>query len=164
MNPRNHIAILVLLSASVGAGLALGARSVLADEPPAATHVVSTADQPIYELMDGKLKAQILLDGDSVGTTTASMSRIIGYGGAGAGEHLHEGDELVYVLHGQVITHLDGKDYPLTEGMAMHIPAGSHHSVTIPEQDGHLEALVIYTTAGPEQRWKAGKIVTPEAN
>ncbi len=161
MNRRTHTVTLSALSALVGASLALGATQVLADTSPTPTHVVSTADQPTYALQDGKLLAQILLDEASVGGTAASMTRLVAHPGATAPEHTHDGDELVYVLHGRAITQLGETTYELGEGMAMRIPQGTSHSLTVPQQDTPLEVLVIYAAAGAEQRFKAGTVVAP---
>jgi len=154
---------LMVLSAALGATVALGARQVLAADAPAAV-VLSTVDQPIYALQDGKLRAQILLDEASSGATAASMTRLVAQPGAGAPEHTHDGDELVYVLHGRAVTTVGQTTHELTQGMAMRIPKGAHHTLTVPEQDSPLEVLVIYATPGAEQRFKAGTVVPPEGS
>ena len=150
-------------SMMVGAGLALGIRQGLAEEPAAKAYVVSVASQPIYALQDGKLLARILIDEASVGATAASMTMLTASPGANAPEHSHDGDELVYVIAGHAITRLAGATHELSEGMAMRIPRGMAHELFVPQQDSPLEVLVIYAIPGAEQRFKAGEMVTPEA-
>jgi quercetin dioxygenase-like cupin family protein len=52
-------------------------------------------------------------------------------GGAAAGRHTHPGEEIGYVLEGQVLLEQDGKPaVTLKAGQAFFIPAGTIHNAT----------------------------------
>ncbi|MGF1611222.1 MAG: helix-turn-helix domain-containing protein [Kiloniellales bacterium] len=42
--------------------------------------------------------------------------------------HQHDGEELIYVLKGQLVVNVDGEDFALDEGDAMHFDSSAPHS------------------------------------
>ncbi len=149
----------VVLSALTGAVLALGAQRVPAQPSGPESLAVTEAEQPAYTFQDGKLTARLLLDPASVGASAATMTRLTALSGAGAPEHTHDGDELVYVLSGTASARVGQTSYELSPGMAMRVPANTPHEFAAAEQEGALEVLVIYAPGGAEQRFTKGERV-----
>ena len=74
------------------------------------------------------------------------FTRIVLPGGAGIGEHPHEGEyEIYYILKGKASVVEDGKEVIMTEGDFHKCPSGSRHSITnVGEGDVELIAIIQY--------------------
>ncbi|MDP7112005.1 MAG: cupin domain-containing protein [Myxococcota bacterium] len=149
-----------LLAAALTVTLAAGFAS--ADPPSTAPHRVSAGATPTHALQDGKLRVQVLLDRDSVGATDAALSLLTAHAGAAAPDHTHEGAELIYVLEGRASMTIGEQLLELAPGDAVHIPAGAHHTFTVPDGAPPLKVLQVYVPGGPEQRFKGGELIEVE--
>lgn len=119
---------------------------------------IDRASQPVMIIADGKGGARIMLDETTApGLKEASMSELILLPGAVVPEHTHDTSaELLYVLEGHATMMLDGQEQVVRAGMAIYIPAGVKHSVTMDTKVEPLRAIQVYTPGGPEQRFKKG--------
>ena len=70
--------------------------------------------------------------------------------GMGPPPHTHQGGESVYVLEGQVLYHIGGKDYEGGPGSFFHVPAGTEENFE-PAGDRPVRLLVLYTPGGIEK-------------
>ncbi|MEA2197976.1 MAG: hypothetical protein QOJ25_2027 [Solirubrobacteraceae bacterium] len=83
-----------------------------------------------------------LADQESAAATTRREFRIVADPGSGLGsathfvgyipplrapEHFHTYDEVIYVLDGEGLMHVDGADHPLTAGSSIQLPARTVH-------------------------------------
>lgn len=119
---------------------------------------VDRASQPVLVIADGKAGARILLDETTVpGLKEAAMTELVMLPGAVVAEHTHDTSaELIYILEGHATMTLDGQAQAVRAGMAIYIPAGVKHSLTMDTKVEPLRALQVYTPGGPEQRFKKG--------
>jgi quercetin dioxygenase-like cupin family protein len=108
---------------------------------------------------DGATHAIVALDDVDAGVATAgrmfrllapcpSATQFVGYIPAGrAPDHYHRYDEVVYVLQGTGMLHIDGESAPLRPGSCIHLPARLVHAL---ENDGpgHMQVLGVFRPAG----------------
>lgn len=120
--------------------------------------VIDRASQPVMLIAEGKAGARILLDETTApGLKEAAMTELVMLPGAAVPEHTHDASaELIYILEGQGTMTLDGQAQPVRAGMAIYIPAGVKHSLSVDTKIEPLRALQVYTPGGPEQRFKKG--------
>jgi mannose-6-phosphate isomerase-like protein (cupin superfamily) len=64
------------------------------------------------------------------------------------GAETHELDQFIRIEAGRGTAQLNGKDYPIQDGTALIIPAGTRHNVI---NTGHEEALRLYTIYSPPE-------------
>lgn len=70
-------------------------------------------------------------------------------------EHTHEGSwEIICAVHANGTFTLEAASHRLTDGACVSIPPGHKHSWT-PDGGTSLEAIQVYTPAGPEARFRA---------
>ncbi len=70
-----------------------------------------------------------------------SVTQFVGYIPVGrAPDHFHTYDEVVYVLEGEGVLHIDGETAPLAPGSCVHLPARLVHSL---ENTGSSEMHVL---------------------
>ena len=103
--------------------------------------------------------AVVGVDDAEAGTATAgrmfrllapcsSVTQFVGYIPVGrAPDHFHRYDEVVYVLQGEGVLHIDGESAPLRAGTCVHLPKGLVHCLenTGP---GELHVLGVFRPAG----------------
>lgn len=77
--------------------------------------------------------------------------------------HAHpEAEESFYVIDGDIVVHVDGKDHELTVGATTTIRRGTPHAFAVRSSDAHL--LVVFTPGGAEQFFvEAGEPATRRA-
>lgn len=68
---------------------------------------------------------------------------------AAAEPHRHEGSEFIYVLEGQLAVNIEGEEYVLERGDAMHFDAGAPHAY---RAHGRTSASAIFVMAPKEPR------------
>lgn len=162
MPPTLRTIAVIAVSAALGSALTLAATAGRAEAPAPRITVIDAAATPTYALQDGKLQVQVLVDEASASSPRASLGLFTAHEGASAPAHDHgEIDELVYILEGQVEMHSGGETVRAGPGMAVHIPGGVEHDVTVPAGAGTLRAVQVYAAPGPEQRFKAGVRTEP---
>jgi putative monooxygenase len=141
--------------------IALGpAKPPEAAQVPVRGATIDRASQPIYVIAEGKGGARILLDESTVpGLKEAAMTELVVLPGAKVPEHTHDTSaELIYVIEGHGMMTVDGQVTPVRAGMAIFIPAGVKHSLTVDTKIEPMRALQVYTPGGPEQRFKKGDL------
>ena len=82
----------------------------------------------------------------------ASVTQFIGYVPPGrAPDHFHRYDEVLYILEGEGILHIDGEEARFTAGSCVHLPARLVHSL---ENTGaeELRLLGVFRPAGSPGR------------
>lgn len=105
----------------------------------------------------------ILLDKAMTGRTRASMQFLVAKPGMVIPIHRHpRSAELLYILQGggrMMIEDAKGTPhfYTVTPGMAIWIPCGWRHSLSLKKTAGELKALQVYVPGGPEQRFRKGR-------
>ncbi len=78
----------------------------------------------------------------------ASVTQFIGYVPPGrAPDHFHRYDEVIYILDGHGVLHIDGEASPLRAGSCVHLPAGTVHSLEN-AGDVELRLLGVFRPAG----------------
>ncbi len=78
----------------------------------------------------------------------ASVTQFIGYVPPGrAPDHFHRYDEVIYILEGRGVLHIDGKASPLRAGSCVHLPARTIHSLEN-AGDTELRLLGVFRPAG----------------
>lgn len=77
------------------------------------------------------------------------------------GEELHELDQFIRIEEGEGLVVLDGEEYPLTDGSAMVIPAGTKHNISNVSESDSLRLYTLYAPpnhpAGLLQRTKPAR-------
>ena len=118
---------------------------------------VSCAGKKAYPIAGGRGTVRLCLedDGDELGLRAyapVAVDLMSAQAGVTVPEHRHEGsDEVVYVIAGRGATFVDGVGVPFGPGTVVAIPKGAEHGLRVDEA---LEAVQIYSPAGPEQRFK----------
>jgi mannose-6-phosphate isomerase-like protein (cupin superfamily) len=121
--------------------------SVLVSEPEAsagAHAVIAVESQEAGAATAGRMFR--LLSCPDVGC--ASVTQFVGYiPVVRAPDHYHEYDEVVYVLQGQGLLHVDGEATPVSAGTAIHFPSRLVHCLenTGP---GEMQILGVFRPAG----------------
>jgi quercetin dioxygenase-like cupin family protein len=78
----------------------------------------------------------------------ASVTQFVGYIPVGrAPDHFHKYDEVVYVLAGEGLLHVDGESAPLRPGSAVHLPRTLVHSLEN-LGPGEMQVLGVFRPAG----------------
>jgi mannose-6-phosphate isomerase-like protein (cupin superfamily) len=78
----------------------------------------------------------------------ASVTQFIGFVPPGrAPDHFHRYDEVLYVLEGDGVLHIDGRSAPFRRGSAVHLPARLVHSLEN-TGDVELQLLGVFRPAG----------------
>ena len=68
--------------------------------------------------------------------------------GADAGpEEVHEGDQIIYIVEGEAVVRLDGKEHRAGQGALLTIPARTRHHVRNP---GKISLFFLTVYAPPE--------------
>ena len=78
-------------------------------------------------------------------TQTAVMT--IGPGRDGGPEETHAGDQIVYVIEGEGVVTIDGREHRAGAGTLVTIPAGANHHVRNP---GSTPLFIVTVYAPPE--------------
>lgn len=119
---------------------------------------------PTFSAPKGMGRVTILFDQRFSGFDDASMQLLVGRPGMRLPRHRHPtSHEILYILEGSatmfVIDPTSGKRrvQRVRKGMAIWIPRGIEHGVTVDSNGPTLRALQLYTPAGPEQRFRAWK-------
>ena len=89
---------------------------------------------------------QVLI-GEKEGWADYVMRRFSLSKGGYAPYHTHPWPHITYVLEGEGILHLDGKDYPLTAGSTSYVPSNMIHQIKA-TKDSHLVFLCIVPPQG----------------
>jgi mannose-6-phosphate isomerase-like protein (cupin superfamily) len=119
----------------------------LAFKPPS-PHV-KAADVPTLPIAGGKGTAKLMLDGAGA---PLALDRLTAEKGTKMPPHKHDdSDEYLYILAGRGTTTVGTQIVKWGPGDALFIPKGTEHSTTIDEK---LDAVQVYSPAGPEQRFK----------
>ncbi len=141
-------------------GVGQGSTTPSARPPRGA--VIERDRQPVYVIADGKAGARILLDGSTVpGLSAGAMTELVMQAGATVPEHRHDdATEWLYILEGQGLMKLDGREQRVRAGMAIYIPPGVPHSLIVDTKVEPLRAIQLYTPGGAEQRFKKGTAVS----
>jgi mannose-6-phosphate isomerase-like protein (cupin superfamily) len=122
--------------------------SVLVRDPlptGGATHAVIEVDAVETGAATAGRQFRLLATPD---TGCASVTQFVGYIPVGrAPDHFHRYDEVVYVLEGDGLLHVDGETEPLCAGTCVHLPAGLVHCL---ENVGpsELHVLGVFRPAG----------------
>ncbi|MFO0580416.1 MAG: cupin domain-containing protein [Polyangia bacterium] len=148
-----------LAAGAVGVASALALLSARATPSPGALVPVAgaSASAPTYEIAAGKGQATLLLN-PGTGSPEAALSRLVLRGGAQVPEHVHEHSaELLYVVRGEIVVHIEARAIVLKAGDAVRIPAGQKHAGSVPPAIEQAELVQIYVGPGPEQRFTAGR-------
>jgi quercetin dioxygenase-like cupin family protein len=97
---------------------------------------------PVPDAAGARAVVRRLADQESAAATTEREFRIVADPGTGlrsathfvgyiptlrAPEHFHAYDEVIYVLDGEGVMHVDGADYPLSAGSSIQLPARTVH-------------------------------------
>jgi quercetin dioxygenase-like cupin family protein len=103
-----------------------------------------------------------LVDQERAAATTQREFRIVADPGSGlrsathfvgyiptlrAPEHFHTYDEVIYVLDGEGVVHVDGADHPLTAGSSIQLPARTVHCVEN-TGDAVMRIVAVFRPAG----------------
>jgi quercetin dioxygenase-like cupin family protein len=67
--------------------------------------------------------------------------------------HVHDQDELVHVVEGQVRFHADGESYEAGPGTIMYFPAGTEETFE-PVGDAPVNLMTVYTPGGMDRFFK----------
>lgn len=119
----------------------------LAFKPPS-PHV-KAADVPTLPIAGGKGTVKLMLDGAGA---PIALDRMTAERGTKIPAHRHDdSDEYVYILAGRGTSTVGKETVTWGPGDALFIPKGSEHSVTVDEK---MDAVQVYSPAGPEQRFK----------
>ena len=127
------------------AGLELLSVLVRDPLPGAGTHAVIDVDAQDSGTATAGRMFRLLAE---PGIGCASVTQFVGYiPVARAPDHFHTYDEVVYVLEGHGMLHVDGDSAPLRAGTAVHLPAGLVHCLenTGP---GEMQVLGVFRPAG----------------
>ncbi len=82
------------------------------------------------------------------GTGSRSATQFVGFVPPGrAPDHFHEYDEVIYVLAGEGILHMEGHATPFRTGATIHLPPRLVHCLEN-VGDGPMEVLGVFTPAG----------------
>ena len=125
-----------------------GALSVLVNEPepvPGGTHAL------VDLAKEGRGQATANRQ-FTLGVTPAvgcrSVTQFIGFVPPGrAPDHFHRYDEVLYVLAGAGVLHIEGESAPFRRGTAVHLPARLVHSLENTGED-ELQLLGVFRPAG----------------
>jgi mannose-6-phosphate isomerase-like protein (cupin superfamily) len=126
----------------------LDALSVLVRDPepvPAGTHAV--VDLTAGEKGHATASRQFAL-GVTPAAGCPSVTQFLGFIPPGrAPDHFHRYDEVIYILEGEGVLHLEEGEAPLEPGACVHLPAGLVHSL---ENSGTVELrlLGVFRPAG----------------
>jgi lysophospholipase L1-like esterase/mannose-6-phosphate isomerase-like protein (cupin superfamily) len=132
------------------AGSAAAAHSPLAQSTPPTSRVVQERElartQPGPHGGPGETTAYPFF-ADAPGLAFVLRKRVL-HKGAGIGLHLHDKDEIYYIVSGRGLYALDGKQYAVGPGHALLTRPGSTHALQqVGEED--LVVLLAYPTAMP---------------
>jgi mannose-6-phosphate isomerase-like protein (cupin superfamily) len=122
--------------------------SVLVHDPePAPGSAFATVDLAREERRSATSARQFVL-GVAAETGCPSVTQFIGFVPPGrAPDHFHRYDEVLYVLAGEGILHIDGEEAPLGPGSCVHLPARLVHCLENSGQD-ELRLLGVFRPSG----------------
>jgi quercetin dioxygenase-like cupin family protein len=105
------------------------------------SHLIRKADSIEYESIDAAegLEKGVLID-ESYGAPNVAIRRFTLAPGGSVPEHTNEIEHEQYVLSGEYVIGIDGTEYTVSAGDALHIPAGVVHWY---RNDGEVEGAFI---------------------
>lgn len=122
------------------------AVSVLVHEPAPASASHSVTDLTAVDKGTATAGREFLLGATEAGC--ASVTQFIGLIPPGrAPDHFHRYDEVIYVLAGEGVLHVAGKEAPLRRGSCIHLPRTLVHCLAC-SGAGELRVLGVFTPAG----------------
>lgn len=134
--------------------IGLCAATTTAGELPERRQLV-IADPSEIAAADGRVKARIYLDADSVGVTEASLTRLDMAPDTVIDPRVHpQATEVIYVLSGEVDLVRPKTRSHLSAGKAALVPAGAVHGFAVGKEG--VELLQFFVPGGPEQRLRDG--------
>jgi len=117
---------------------------------------ITNQEAPTY-LLGNIGSAQLFVNGDQ-GVDQAAMSYLTLLPGAAIAEHIHaESDEMVMVLSGTMEMSMNGNTIHVGPTEVVFIPKTTPHAAKV-VSDEKVEAVQVYLSSGPEQRFKKGKL------
>ena len=112
--------------------------------PPARPRTVRAADRPILPA-SGDREFRYLAD-EEVGSR--DVTQFLGVIAPGrAPDHSHVYDEVIYVLEGEGMLHLDGRSTPIAGGSCIHLPPHVEHCLEN-TGDGPMRVVAVFHPAG----------------
>ena len=154
---RVRIALSALVLALAAAAPA--AADKMAPAPAAASYTVKAADVAVYAPKGGKLEARVLVDGESLGATQASLTLLTLRNETQIPLHRQTSAKIIYVLDGYArVTGLGkamGKGIDVGPGDAVYVPAGVASGLLSKCcKLAPSKFLVLYAPGGPERPYK----------
>ena len=146
-------------------GLCLLLNSTLSAAKPAKepSWVRLRSQAPTYRLANGKAEVSILFDRLLNQQTRAAMQYLVAKPGLVIPLHVHaKSVELLYILAGSgqmQLADARGRLQQITvrAGMAIWIPQGRRHGLSLKGATQPLTAIQVYLPGGPEQRFRKGR-------
>jgi quercetin dioxygenase-like cupin family protein len=134
-------------ASAIVAGEELELVSVLVPEPEAAGRAVAVVDLDAVERGSATAGREFLL-GATPEVGCSSATQFVGLVPPGrAPDHFHRYDEVIYVLEGEGLLHVDGETAPLRPGSCVHLPRTLVHCLEN-SGDRELRLLGVFRPAG----------------
>ncbi len=141
-NPGPHDLVLVSVLSSARSSQTPAAAGPGAESSP--TYVVREEDEPALPAGEDRT-FKVLVDPRH---GCGSMTQFVGYiDRSQAPPHVHTYEEAVYILEGDGVAHVEGRDLPFSRGTAVFLPPGVPHHL---ENTGRevLKLLGVFSPAG----------------
>jgi mannose-6-phosphate isomerase-like protein (cupin superfamily) len=107
--------------------------------------VLRYADVELIESPDGMMRDTILVTDESCGSKSVSAGLVWVHPHGEIHEDTHEFDELYYVIRGDALVIMDGKEVPATAGDIVFLRAGVSHRIANPNDETFQIVWVIST-------------------
>lgn len=100
-------------------------------------------DHPAFK---GQFTSKMLIDRDNSGSERLQINQFTLKPGCHTDRSVHKApyDEVYYVLSGEAVLHLDGKDYDVEKDTIAFIPGGTFHSLTNKSKTKKFVILTIW--------------------
>lgn len=158
---NSKLSVVIALGMSLAMFIPLSASAQ--DELDIADYIFSTSEHAQFQSPDGLVTATLVVNQESIENAPTSVGLLTAEPGAVVPRHAHEDSvEILYLLEGGGTMVMGTQTVALSAGETVYVPIGVEHNYTN-DTDGPMVAVQVYTTAGPEARFRNWEMVEQQS-
>ena len=153
MNKAN-LKLSIVIAVGLGLAMIIPISLVAQDTFDIGDYIFSPEEHAQFQSPDGLVTATLVVNQESIENAPTSVGLLTAEPGAAVPRHTHEDSvEILYLLEGGGTMEMGTQTVTLSAGETIYVPIGVEHNYTN-DTDTRMVAVQVYTTAGPEARFR----------